>query len=72
MPFTLLQGYEGPVGEQSHTSTLSLTSALDGGGWSTPRPGRFDPWKEFDPRTLQSVANRYSGQAIPTHECVRS
>jgi hypothetical protein len=22
-------------------STLSLTSALDGVGWSTPRPGRF-------------------------------
>ena len=24
-----------------HISTLSLTSAIDGGGWSTPRPGRF-------------------------------
>jgi hypothetical protein len=24
---------------------LSLTSALDGGGWSTPRPGRFSPGK---------------------------
>ena len=23
-----------------------LTSALDGGGWSTPRPGRFTPEKE--------------------------
>jgi hypothetical protein len=22
---------------------LFLTSALDGGGWSTPRPGRFSP-----------------------------
>jgi hypothetical protein len=22
---------------------LSLTSALDGGGWSKPRPGRFKP-----------------------------
>jgi hypothetical protein len=22
---------------------LFLTSALDGGGWSTPRPGRFIP-----------------------------
>ena len=28
-----------------YTSTLSLTSALDGGGWSTPRPGRFTPGK---------------------------
>ena len=26
--------------------TLSLTSALDGGGWSTPRPGRFTPRKD--------------------------
>ena len=28
-----------------YSSTLSLTSALDGGGWSTPRPGRFTPGK---------------------------
>jgi hypothetical protein len=26
-----------------YSSTLSLTSALDGGGWSTPRSGRFTP-----------------------------
>jgi hypothetical protein len=26
-----------------YSSTLSLTLALDGGGWSTPRPGRFTP-----------------------------
>ena len=26
-----------------YSSTLSLTSALDGGGWSTPRSGRFNP-----------------------------
>jgi hypothetical protein len=26
-----------------YSSTLSLTSALDEGGWSTPRPGRFTP-----------------------------
>ena len=30
-------------GEQRYSSTLSLTSALDDGGWSTPRPGRFTP-----------------------------
>ena len=29
-----------------HSSTLSLTSVLDGIGWSTPRPGRFTPGKE--------------------------
>jgi hypothetical protein len=27
---------ESPDGEQRYSSTLSLTSALDGGGWSTP------------------------------------
>jgi len=29
-----------------YSSTLSLTSALDEGGWSTPRPGRFHPGKD--------------------------
>ena len=29
-----------------YSSTLSLTSAIDGGGWSTPRPGRFTPGKD--------------------------
>jgi hypothetical protein len=33
-------------GEQSYSSTLSLTSALYCGGLSTPRPGRFTPMKE--------------------------
>jgi len=32
-------------GEWRCSSTLSLTSALDGGEWSTPRPGRFTPGK---------------------------
>jgi hypothetical protein len=30
----------------SDSSILSLTSALDEGGWSTPRPGRFIPGKD--------------------------
>jgi hypothetical protein len=34
-------GLEGPEEEESYSSTLSLTSALDRGGCSTPRPGRF-------------------------------
>ena len=38
-----ITAHEGPDGEQSYSSTLSLTSVLDGGGWSTPRPGRFTP-----------------------------
>jgi hypothetical protein len=30
--------------EYRYSSTLSLTSAVDGfGGWSKPRPGRFTP-----------------------------
>jgi hypothetical protein len=29
--------------EQRYSYTLSLTSALDGGAWSTPRTGRFLP-----------------------------
>jgi len=29
-----------------YSSTLSLILALDGGGWSTPRPGRFTPAKD--------------------------
>ena len=28
------------------SSNLSLTLALDKGGWSTPRPGRITPGKE--------------------------
>jgi hypothetical protein len=41
-----ITGTEGPEGEQRYSSTLSLTSALDGGRWSTPRPSRFTPAKE--------------------------
>ena len=40
------RGHEGPEGEQIYSSTLSLTSALDGGGLLTSRPGRFTPWKD--------------------------
>ena len=36
-----ITGHEGPEGERRCSSTLSLTLALDGGGWSTPRPSRF-------------------------------
>jgi hypothetical protein len=39
--------HEGPEGEQRYICTLSLTLALDGGGWSTPRPERFTPGKEI-------------------------
>ena len=29
-----------------YSFSVCLTSAVDGGGWSTPRPGRFGPGKE--------------------------
>ena len=39
-------GCEDPEGEYRNISTISLTSALDGGVWLTPRPGRFPPGKK--------------------------
>ena len=41
-----ITGHEGPEREQMYRSTLSLTTALYGDGWSTPRPGRFTPGKD--------------------------
>ena len=38
------RGHEGPEGKYRYSSTLSVTSALDGDGWST-RPGRLIPGK---------------------------
>jgi hypothetical protein len=32
-----------------YSSTPSLTSTLDGSGWSTPRPGRLTPGKDTVP-----------------------
>ena len=39
-------GHECPEGKYRYSSTLSFTSALDVGGWLTPRPGRFNPGKD--------------------------
>ena len=39
-------GHERPEGEWRYSFTLSLTLALNGGGWLTPQPGRFTPRKE--------------------------
>jgi len=39
-------GNKGSEEGQRYSSTLSLTSALDRGGWSTPRSYCFAPWKE--------------------------
>jgi len=43
--FALKQSMNARKGNRG-ISTLSLTSELGGGGWSTPRPSRFTPWKE--------------------------
>jgi hypothetical protein len=39
-------GQKGPEGEKMYRATFSLTSVLDGGGWSTSRLGRFNPVKD--------------------------
>jgi hypothetical protein len=83
-------GHKSPEGEYKYSSTLYLTSALDGvggqrhtpaalppgrpgtlctGGWVVPRTGLYmcgksHPPPEFDPRTVQSIASRYTGWAI--------
>jgi hypothetical protein len=44
--FTLEQATKAKWGEYRYRSTLSLTSVLVGGAWSTPRPGRFNPGKD--------------------------
>jgi len=36
-------GHEDPEGQKIYSSTLSLTTALEGDGWSASRPGRFSP-----------------------------
>ena len=40
-------GHEGPAGKQRYSSTISLTSELDGGQWSTPHPSCFTFRKEI-------------------------
>jgi len=42
-------GHKGPEGEQMYSYTFPSTSALDGGGWSKPRAGRFISWKDSVP-----------------------
>ena len=39
--FPTRAGHEGPERGKMYSSTLSSTSALDGGVWSTPLPGRL-------------------------------
>jgi len=57
--------YEGPQVEKRYSPTLSLTLALDVGGWSMPYTGKeiwYPPYRrlaglELDPRTIQPAAS---------------
>ena len=53
MKVNLRTAHEGPKGEKIYSS-LSLTSALDEGEWSAPRPGRFTLGKDPVP-TVQEA-----------------
>jgi hypothetical protein len=49
---------EGSEEERRYSSSLSLTSALDGDGWSTPRPGRFTPENVSELRGVKTLIAR--------------
>ena len=65
-------GHEGPEREKMYISTLSLTSALDECGWSTPRSGRnITPGKDSvpilqEPRWAQGAVWTGAGNLAPT------
>jgi hypothetical protein len=42
----LIAGHEGPEGGVGVYLYSFVTSALEGDGWSAPRPGRFTPGKD--------------------------
>jgi hypothetical protein len=56
-------GHEGPEENQRYNSILFLTSALDGGAWLTPRPGRFTQETE----TRQPLSRRLEGPQGRSH-----
>ena len=56
--------HEGPEGVYTHNSTLYLTWGLDGGGWSKPRPGRFNSEKDTVPIVYEQ---RPSEAWLPTY-----
>jgi hypothetical protein len=73
--------------EGFNSSVKGLTSALDGGGWSMPRPshpgthciGGWSGWAQkispqlgFDPQTVQPLASRYADYANPAPKEKRS
>jgi hypothetical protein len=66
--------HEGILQEYTYRFTFSFTSALDGGGWLTPRPGRFASGKETGyplHRTLgepQGKSRRMKKTSLPGFE----
>ena len=44
-----------------YSSTLPSTSALDGGGWSTPRPGRLTPLERTGAHCTESWVGPRAG-----------
>lgn len=49
---------EGTEGEQWYSTTLSVTWAIDGGGWSSSLPGRFTPGIGQCPLSSRLVASQ--------------
>jgi hypothetical protein len=47
-------GHEDTEGEYRYRPTLSLTSALKWGGWSTPRPGGFTTGRDPVPYVYEA------------------
>jgi len=45
LPTEFMEG-KGTEGEYRYGSALSVTSALDGSGWLTQRPGHFTPGRD--------------------------
>ena len=60
-------GHEGPEVEQSCSYTLSLISALDEGGWSTPRPGCFNLRKDPVPFVWEA-----EWATVPVWKCAQN
>jgi len=60
--------HEGVLGELKYSSTRSLSSELDGGGWSASRLGRFTP-RERAPDT-HTVGGWVGPRAVLVAECI--
>jgi hypothetical protein len=60
--------HKGPEGEYRYSYTLSLTSALEEGGSSTPRPDRFTPGKD----TQSPLCRRLGGLPGPVWTVVEN